>query len=170
MVNRHQPGSAAYAFTAAVNAVGVKAAQSITGMSRSTVYAACSVDDPRGLSGLRFEKALLLAGAAAQRGVRADLFALPFLKLAGAVPHATSHSANLLHQAAHLGALYGRTADALCKMFDRAEGKRGPTPIDPRDRDAVLAAIDAQIQGLTAMRSQLMSSTALPPMHFPGGT
>ncbi|MCG5238390.1 hypothetical protein ACIU1J_32230 [Azospirillum doebereinerae] len=170
MVNRHEPGSPAYAFTAAVNAVGIKAAQSLTGMSRSTVYAACSVNDPRGLSGLGFEKALLLAGAAAQRGMRPDLFALPFLKLADAAPKLAPHSANLLHQSVHLGALYGRTAEALCKLFDRADGKRGSTPIDPRDRDAALAAIDAQIQGLTAMRSLLLTSTALPPMPFPEGS
>lgn len=170
IVNRNEPGTPAHAFTAAVNALGAKTVQAITGMGRSSVYAATNIHDPRGLSGLTYEKALMLAGAMAAQGARGDLFALPFLRMMKAIPAPSIHSGNLLHQTVHLGALYGRTAEALCRMFDRAEGQRGPVPIDPRDRDAALIAIDAQIAGLTAMRDLLLTTTAMPPLVPTFGT
>lgn len=163
-VNRQPPGTLEYAMGEALAELGAATVMEETGLTRSILYAGCSANEPdRGFPGLTYSSALMLAGAAAARGRHrvAEALALPFLRLAPRTP-APAHSDCLLHQAAHLGALYGRTAEALCRLFDRAEGRRGPVPLDPRERDAVVAAIDAQIDGLGAMRERLLTSTALP--------
>lgn len=166
---RAAPGTFGYAMGKAVEAVGVRRVMEITGLSRSAVYAGANPDDPRHFPSVGYETALLLAGAAVDRGKHgvASAFALPFLRLADRLPAPAAHSANLFHQAAHLGALYGRTAATLCALFDRAEGKRGPVAMPGPEREAAIAAIDAQIDGLQAMRALLLSTTALPPLAIP---
>lgn len=166
VVNRNPPGTIPYAMATAVAGLGQKVVSEVTGLSRSAVYAGANADDPRGFPSVTLEQGLILARMLAAKGRRAEVFALPFLRAAG-VPDPDPHSPDLMHQAAHLGVLYGRTAEALCRLFDRAGGKRRPVPLDPRDREAAIAAIDAQIDGLRATRALLLTTTALQPLWAP---
>ncbi|MBP2303303.1 hypothetical protein [Azospirillum picis] len=167
LINRNKPESLSYAMTAAVNALGVKEVSEVTGLSKSAVYAGCDASDSsRGFPALPFETVLKLSVMMNRVGGRGEVFALPFLLRSAEARAPVAHSAHLLHQASHVTALYGRTAAALCKLFDRAENAHRPVPLDPRERDEAVAAIDATIEGLTALKSQLLTSTCLPPL-FP---
>lgn len=166
LINRNRPDSLPYAMTAAVNALGVKEVSDVTGLSKSAIYAGCDAQDSRGFPSLPFETVLKLSMLMNRKGGRGEVFALPFLLRSAEARAPVAHSAHLLHQASHVTALYGRTAAALCRLFDRAENSHKPVPLDPRERDEAVAAIDATIEGLTALRSQLLTSTCLPPL-FP---
>lgn len=166
IANRYPAGTMEHAMTHALSLLGVRRVMDLTGRSRSAVYAACDPNDPaRHWGTLPVSRALLLAGAVASVGGRADLFALPFLR-AGAAAAAAVPARGLYAAAARAGALYGRTAAALADIFDTADGQDAPVPLDARRRDAAVAAIDAQIDGLTALRGQLLATTALPPLPF----
>ena len=168
LVNRNEPGTLEHAVTAAVNALGVKQVAHLTGLSKSAIYAGCDPNDARHFRSLSFDAALTLGALMSKVGARSDVFALPFLRQSAEMP-VVAHSSHLLHQAAHVSALYGRAAASLCKIFDRLDGARRPARLDPRDRDEAVAAIDATIEGLTALRSQLLNTTSLPPLpiHIP---
>ena len=167
LINRNKPESLSYAMTVAVNQLGVKEVSEVTGLSRQAIYAGCDANDTaRGFPSLPFETVLKLSAMMSRKGGRGEVFALPFLLRAAETRAPVAHSAHLLHQASHVTALYGRTAAALCKLFDRAANTHKPVPLDPRERDEAVAAIDATIEGLTALRSQLLTSTCLPPL-FP---
>lgn len=167
LINRNRPDSFSYAMTVAVNQLGVKEVSEVTGLSRQAIYAGCDANDTaRGFPSLPFETVLKLSSMMSRKGGRGEVFALPFLLRAAETRAPVAHSEHLLHQASHVTALYGRTAAALCKLFDRAANAHKPVPLDPRERDEAVAAIDATIEGLTALRSQLLTSTCLPPL-FP---
>lgn len=164
IANRHEPGTVEHAMAAAVAALGAKRVGAVAGFGKSALYAGLDPDDPRHFRSLSLDAALTLAGMMAGVGARAEVFALPFLRLAQAAPP-LPRGPHPLHQAAHVAALYGRTAEALARLWDRARPDRA-VPVPRADRDAAVAAIDATIEGLTALRAQLLTTTVLPPDPF----
>lgn len=158
-------GTFEHALAHAIRTLGMERVAALTGRGKSALYAAVDPASPKHIGGLTLERALLVAGAVAAAGGPGHLFALPFLRAAGAEDGgAAPPSRGFYAHAARLGALYGDTAAALSRLFDAAEGQTGAKPPPADLKEAALAAIDREINGLHQMRALLLTGTALAPL------
>lgn len=158
---RFRPGTVGHALGHACNAVGVKRVADALGKSPATVYDWFNPDRPQQPPSMTLEQAQMLAGMVAAKGLP-HYFGLLFGAAGGAaVPKPAS--GDLLHHLAFLGELRGRTSALVGRLFDRAgEGRRGgPFTVPAADQTALIAAVEAEIAGLTAFKALLMETTSV---------
>lgn len=162
-----RPGTVGHALGHACNALGVKRVAEALGKSPATLYDWFNEDRPQKLPDLKVEQLQLVAGMVASRGLP-HYFGLLFGAAGGAaVPK--PHSPDLLHHFAFLTELRGRTASLACRLYDRAgeARRRGAFTVTAAEQTELIAAVDAEIDGLMAFRALLMESTSVAALSLP---
>lgn len=162
-----RPGTVGHALGHACNVLGVKRVAAALGKSPATLYDYFNEERPQRLPDLKVEQLQLVAGMVAARGLP-HYFGLLFGAGAGAaVPK--PRRGDLLHHFAFLTELRGRTAALACRLYDRAgDGRRrGPFSVTAAEQTELIAAVEAEIDGLMAFKALLMESTSIAALSLP---